>query len=202
MITDRNLPYVFIKHINKCNANPHQFKPKIATKRLLIQESAMTKYLYTRLWHQEPLFLTWTNFNPSMDKLSHASKIWEEINYPFSNFNGCTIKSGEHVLLTEDQGTVSIYRLIFNTGIPLHGKDGLYIDTGPRQCEALCLQYVLGFWVRLALCCVLLWLGTGTYATILNTLYQQIRVNQTVNIVSTRLSGILTLYMQRSFRGR
>ena len=26
-------------------------------------------------------------------------------------------------------------RLIFNMGIPIHGKDGLYIETGPRFCK-------------------------------------------------------------------
>ena len=43
----------------------------------------------TYLW---PLFLTWFNFNPSMDKQSHAGNVWDEITSPFLNFNGCTVE--------------------------------------------------------------------------------------------------------------
>ena len=38
------------------------------------------------LW---PILLTWISFNPSMDKKLHATKMWDEIIYPFLNFNGC-----------------------------------------------------------------------------------------------------------------
>ena len=35
----------------------------------------------------KPLLLTWFNFNPSMD---NSYKAWNEITYPFPNFNGAT----------------------------------------------------------------------------------------------------------------
>ena len=41
---------------------------------------------------QWPILLTWINFNPSMDKLSHAQYVWDEITYPFLIFNGCTVE--------------------------------------------------------------------------------------------------------------
>ena len=34
-----------------------------------------------------PLLLTWINFNPSMLEYIHY-KVWDEITYPFQNFNG------------------------------------------------------------------------------------------------------------------
>ena len=40
----------------------------------------------------KPLLLTWFNFNPSLDKQLHASKVWDEITYPFQNFNVSTLK--------------------------------------------------------------------------------------------------------------
>ena len=38
---------------------------------------------------QWPLLLTWFNFNPSMDEISNYIhyKVWDEITYPFLNFN-------------------------------------------------------------------------------------------------------------------
>ena len=38
---------------------------------------------------QAPL-LTWINLNSSMDKY----KVWDDITYPFPNFNGCTVQFG------------------------------------------------------------------------------------------------------------
>ena len=32
------------------------------------------------------------NFNPSMGKWSHAHEVWDEITYPFPNFNGATVE--------------------------------------------------------------------------------------------------------------
>ena len=37
-----------------------------------------------------PLLLTWFNSNLSMDKKLHYYEMWDEITYPFSNFNSCT----------------------------------------------------------------------------------------------------------------
>ena len=39
------------------------------------------------LW---PLLLTWFNFNPSMDYVN--DKVWDEITYPFLNFNDATVE--------------------------------------------------------------------------------------------------------------
>ena len=41
------------------------------------------------LW---PILLTWINFNPSMNSNHMLSKVWDEITYPFLNFNGCTVE--------------------------------------------------------------------------------------------------------------
>ena len=40
-----------------------------------------------RLW---PLLLTWFNCNPNMISNHMLGKVWNEITYPFSNFNGTT----------------------------------------------------------------------------------------------------------------
>ena len=37
-------------------------------------------------------FTTWFNLNPSMNEWSHHYKWWNEITYPFLNFNGCTVE--------------------------------------------------------------------------------------------------------------
>ena len=42
--------------------------------------------------HQGPPLLTWINFNPSRISDHMPSKVWDEITYPFPNFNGCTIR--------------------------------------------------------------------------------------------------------------
>ena len=39
-----------------------------------------------------PLLLTWFNFNPSMDNYDIHHKVWDEITYPFPNFNDCTVE--------------------------------------------------------------------------------------------------------------
>ena len=39
---------------------------------------------------QEPLLLEWFNFNPSRVSNSIYYIVWDEITYPFPNFNGCT----------------------------------------------------------------------------------------------------------------
>ena len=45
--------------------------------------------------NQVPLWLTWTDIYPSMDKRLHPSKVWGEISYPFPNFNGGTVEVWE-----------------------------------------------------------------------------------------------------------
>ena len=40
--------------------------------------------------HQYPLSLKWFNFNPSVDHM--PSTLWDEITYPFLNFNGATVE--------------------------------------------------------------------------------------------------------------
>ena len=37
-----------------------------------------------------PTLLTWINFNPSTDEQLHI--LYDEITYPFPNFNGCTVE--------------------------------------------------------------------------------------------------------------
>ena len=37
--------------------------------------------------YQWPILLTWFNFNPSVNKQLYL--LWDEITYPFPNFNGC-----------------------------------------------------------------------------------------------------------------
>ena len=46
-----------------------------------------------------PLLLTWINFIPSMDKWFHLFffKVWDEITYPFPNFNSCTVEVWEWI---------------------------------------------------------------------------------------------------------
>ena len=39
-----------------------------------------------------PLSLTRINFNPSMDKYHMPGKVWDEIIYPFLNFNDATVE--------------------------------------------------------------------------------------------------------------
>ena len=38
----------------------------------------------------EPVLLTWINFNLSMDEWYKLSKMWDEITYPYPNFNSWT----------------------------------------------------------------------------------------------------------------
>ena len=45
-----------------------------------------TRYI-THIW---PPLLTWIKFNASMNKKLHY-KVWDEITYPFPNFNGATV---------------------------------------------------------------------------------------------------------------
>ena len=50
------------------------------------------------LFHYKPLFLTWINLNPTMDKWSHAHyKVYDEIIYYFANFNGATVEVWEWI---------------------------------------------------------------------------------------------------------
>ena len=39
-----------------------------------------------------PLLLTWFNFNPAWISNHTPCKVWDEITYPFLNFNGCTVE--------------------------------------------------------------------------------------------------------------
>ena len=41
----------------------------------------------------EAFLLMWITFNPSMDLI--PSKVWDEISYPFPNFNGAAVEVGE-----------------------------------------------------------------------------------------------------------
>ena len=44
-------------------------------------------------FHLGLLLPTWFNFNPSMDKYNHMPcNVWDEITYPFLNFNGSTVE--------------------------------------------------------------------------------------------------------------
>ena len=37
--------------------------------------------------------ITWINCNPSMDIINHMhGEVWDEITYPFLNFNGATVE--------------------------------------------------------------------------------------------------------------
>ena len=46
---------------------------------------------------QEPLLLIWINFNPTMNKNNNHHKVWDEITYPFPNFNGATVEVWEWI---------------------------------------------------------------------------------------------------------
>ena len=41
---------------------------------------------------QGPLLLTWFNFNSAWINDYMPSKVYDEITYPFRNFNGCTVE--------------------------------------------------------------------------------------------------------------
>ena len=51
----------------------------------------MTPRKYYKL-HLGPLLLTWFNFNPSMVSNHIHYKMWDEITYPFLNFNGAAVE--------------------------------------------------------------------------------------------------------------
>ena len=42
--------------------------------------------------YQDPLLLTWFNFNPAWISNYILGKVWDEITYPFLNLNGCTVE--------------------------------------------------------------------------------------------------------------
>ena len=47
----------------------------------------------TRTFNTVAPLLTWFNFNPSLEKLLHPYyKMWDEMTYPFLNFNGATVE--------------------------------------------------------------------------------------------------------------
>ena len=52
--------------------------------------ASFTKVQQNIKGYQGPLLLTWTNFNPSMDKQYIHYDVCNEITYPFLNFNGAT----------------------------------------------------------------------------------------------------------------
>ena len=53
-------------------------------------------YIHSMTLHVEiyqwPLLLIWFNFNPSMISNYIHYNVWDEITYPFQNFNGCTVE--------------------------------------------------------------------------------------------------------------
>ena len=49
------------------------------------------------LGHLGPLLLTWINFIPAWISYHLPSKVWDEITYAYSNFNGCTIEVWEWI---------------------------------------------------------------------------------------------------------
>ena len=56
----------------------------------------------TQLW---PLLLTWINFNPSMDICKYIHyKLYDEITYPFLNFNGATVEVLEWISNNANRG--------------------------------------------------------------------------------------------------
>ena len=57
------------------------------------------------------LLLTWFNFNFSMDNNYIHYKVWDEITYPLSNFNGCTVEVWEWMsnLIPHFNGHAIIY---------------------------------------------------------------------------------------------
>ena len=42
--------------------------------------------------HVSPLLLTWINFDPAWISNNIYYKVWDEIIYPFLNFNGATVQ--------------------------------------------------------------------------------------------------------------
>ena len=54
-----------------------------------------TQKSYVWLWFMvasPSLLLTWINFNTTMDNNYIHYKVWDEITYPFLNFNGATVE--------------------------------------------------------------------------------------------------------------
>ena len=43
-------------------------------------------------WRQCPLLLTWFNYIPAWISYYIYYKAWDEITYPFLNFNGATVE--------------------------------------------------------------------------------------------------------------
>ena len=54
-----------------------------------IEQAVELSAIWDYMW---PLLLIWFNFNPSMDNNHIHYKVWDEITYPFLNFNGCTVE--------------------------------------------------------------------------------------------------------------
>ena len=52
---------------------------------------------FAPFFHQWSLLLTWITLNSSMDDNHMPSKVWDEITYPFPNFNGCTVELWEWI---------------------------------------------------------------------------------------------------------
>ena len=55
-------------------------------------DSTRWEALYISNGLQEPILLTWVNFNPACISNYIHYKVWVEITYPFLIFNGATVE--------------------------------------------------------------------------------------------------------------
>ena len=47
-----------------------------------------------------PLLLTWFNFNPRMDKYYIHYKLWDDMTYPFLDYNGATVEVNKWIRIS------------------------------------------------------------------------------------------------------
>ena len=90
---------ITIADIQPCSKD--SFKVRISINQIYETWSSIkSRWLNFKIGHRNsstsndlgPLLLSWINSNPSMDSNYMPGKVWDEITYPFLNFNGETVE--------------------------------------------------------------------------------------------------------------
>ena len=74
-----------VRHLN--NGTDHRH-----SKSCCDQSSPARRTINVHIDSQGPLLLTWINFNPSMTSYYIHYNVWDEITYPFLNFDDATVE--------------------------------------------------------------------------------------------------------------